>query len=263
LRRIAKDQRRDQTEAVMDGRLAGKAALVTGASRGIGAAIARRLARDGCAVAITYSASPEKAQAVAEAIAADGGVAMAIAADASDAAAVVAAVDAAAARFGRLDILVNNAGMGVAATLEDIQLADYDRCFAVNVRGVFVAMQAAARHMQRGGRIITIGSINGDHIPFAGGAVYAATKAAVAGLTRGVARDLGPRGITVNVIQPGPVDTDMNPADGPWAGAAKAAMALGEYGEPDDIASLVAFIASPEARFITGASLNIDGGYNA
>jgi len=263
LRLFAKDQPRDQTEAAMSGVLAGKAAVVTGASRGIGAAIARRLAKDGCAVAITYSASPDKADAVMREIEAVGGQAVALAADASDAAAVVAAIDAAAERFGRLDILVNNAGMGVAATLEDIQLADYDHCFAVNVRGVFVAMQAAARRMERGGRIITIGSINGDHIPFAGGAVYAATKAAVAGLTRGVARDLGPRGVTVNVIQPGPVDTDMNPADGPWAAAAKAAMALGEYGAPDDIAALVAFIASPEARFITGASLNIDGGYSA
>jgi 3-oxoacyl-[acyl-carrier protein] reductase len=245
------------------GALTGKAALVTGASRGIGAAIARRLARDGCAVAISYAASPDRAKAVVDEILAAGGQAAAFAADAGDAPAVVAAVDAAAERFGRLDILVNNAGMGVAASLEAIELADYDRCFAVNVRGVFVAIKAAARHMQRGGRIITIGSINADHIPFAGGAVYAATKAAVAGLTRGVARDLGPRGITVNVIQPGPVDTDMNPADGPWAAAAKAAMALGEYGAPDDIAALVAFVASPQARFITGASLNIDGGYTA
>jgi 3-oxoacyl-[acyl-carrier protein] reductase len=245
------------------GALTGKAALVTGASRGIGAAIARRLARDGCAVAISYAASPDRAKAVVDEIRAGGGPAAACPADAGDAPAVVAAVDAAAERFGRLDILVNNAGMGVAASLEAIELADYDRCFAVNVRGVFVAIKAAARHMQRGGRIITIGSINADHIPFAGGAVYAATKAAVAGLTRGVARDLGPRGITVNVIQPGPVDTDMNPADGPWAAAAKAAMALGEYGAPDDIAALVAFVASPQARFITGASLNIDGGYTA
>ena len=247
----------------MGGLLAGKAALVTGASRGIGAAIAQRLARDGCAVALTYSASADKAEAVVREIEAAGGRAMALAADASDAAAVVAAIDTAAQRFGRLDILVNNAGMGIAATIDEIKLADYDHTFAVNVRGVFVAMQAAARHMERGGRIITIGSINGDRIPFAGGAVYAATKAAVAGLTRGVARDLGPRGITVNVIQPGPVDTDMNPADGPWASAAKAAMALGEYGAPDDVAALTAFIASPEARFITGASLNIDGGYSA
>jgi 3-oxoacyl-[acyl-carrier protein] reductase len=153
--------------------------------------------------------------------------------------------------------------MGVAASLEDIRIEDYDRCFAVNVRAVFVAIQAAARHMQAGGRIITIGSVNADHIPFAGGAVYAATKAAVAGLTRGVARDLGPRGITVNLIQPGPVDTDMNPADGPWAAAAKAMMALGHYGAPDDVAALAAFLAGPEARFITGASLNVDGGYTA
>jgi 3-oxoacyl-[acyl-carrier protein] reductase len=241
----------------------GKAALVTGGSRGIGAEIARRLARDGCAVAITYSASPDKARAVVEEIVAAGGQAIAINADAADDKAVVEAVDAAAARFGRLDILVNNAGIGFPGTIEDHSLADFDRCFAVNVRAVFVGMQAAARHMERGGRIITIGSINGDVAPASGMAVYAATKAAVAGLTRGVARDLAPRGITVNVIQPGPIDTDMNPADGPWSAAAKAATALGEYGEAGDVAALVAFVASPEARFITGATLNIDGGFTA
>jgi 3-oxoacyl-[acyl-carrier protein] reductase len=144
-----------------------------------------------------------------------------------------------------------------------MSLADYDRCFAVNVRGVFVAIQTAARHMTSGGRIITIGSINGDHVPFAGGAVYAATKAAVAGLTRGAARDLGPRDITVNVVQPGPVDTDMNPANGPWSAAGRAATALGRYGEAQDVAALVAFLAGPESGFITGASLNIDGGFCA
>jgi 3-oxoacyl-[acyl-carrier protein] reductase len=243
--------------------LAGRAALVTGASRGIGAAIARRLARDGASIVITYSGSAQKAESVVEAIVSSGGQAMAIQADSADEDAVAGAVAATADRYGRLDILVNNAGMGVAATIEDARLEDFDRCFAVNVRGVFVAMQAAARRMERGGRIITIGSINADHIPFTGGAVYAAAKAAIAGLTRGVARDLGPRGITVNVIQPGPIDTDMNPADGPWAAASKAAMALGEFGDPDDVASLVAFIASPEAAFITGATLNIDGGYTA
>ena len=188
---------------------------------------------------------------------------MAIQADAADAAAVERAVAETVGEFGGLDILVNNAGMGVPASVEDARLEDFDRCFAINVRAVFVAIQAAARHMARGGRIITIGSVNGDRIPFAGGSVYAATKAAVAGLTRGAARDLGPRGITVNVIQPGPIDTDMNPADGPWADRARAAIALGAYGQPDDVAALAAFVASPQAGFITGAALNVDGGYNA
>jgi len=243
--------------------LSGKTALVTGGGRGIGAAIARRLAEDGAAVAITYSASADRARDLAAQIAADGGRAIAIQADAADAAAVESAVAETARQFGGLDILVNNAGMGVPSSLEDAQLEDFDACFAVNVRAVFVAMQAAARLMQHGGRIITIGSVNGDRIPFAGGAIYAATKAAVAGLTRGVARDLGPRGVTVNVVQPGPIDTDMNPADGPWAGAAKAALAMGEFGQPHDVAAMVSFLASAQAGFITGATFNVDGGYNA
>jgi 3-oxoacyl-[acyl-carrier protein] reductase len=166
-------------------------------------------------------------------------------------------------RFGRLDILVNNAGTGVPASIEDVAMADFEACVAVNFTAVFVAMQEAARRMTAGGRIITIGSVNGDRIPFQGGAIYAATKAAVAGLSRGAARDLGPRGITVNVVQPGPTDTEMNPADGPWADAGRAATALGRYGEPADVASLVAFLASDEAAFITGATLDVDGGYNA
>ncbi len=243
--------------------LSEKIALVTGGGRGIGAAIARRLAEDGAAVAITYSASADRARDLVAQITADGGRAIAIQADAADAAAVERAVAETAREFGGLDILVNNAGMGVPASIEDMRLEDFDTCFAINVRAVFVAIQAAARLMQRGGRIVTIGSVNGDRIPFAGGAVYAATKAAVAGLTRGAARDLGPRGITVNVIQPGPIDTDMNPADGPWAGAAKAALAMGEFGQPEDVAAMVAFLASAQAGYITGATLNVDGGYNA
>jgi 3-oxoacyl-[acyl-carrier protein] reductase len=246
----------------MDG-LSGKTALVTGGARGIGAGIARRLAAEGMSVAITHSASAEKANELIAEIRANSGTAMAIAADAADANAVAAAVARTIAEFGRLDVLVNNAGMGVAAPIEDMTLEDYDRCFAVNVRAVFVAMQAAARHMGPGGRIITIGSANGDRIPFGAGSVYAATKAAVAGLTRGAARDLGPRGITVNVVQPGPIDTDMNPADGPYAASSLAAVALGHYGQPRDVAAMVAFLASPDSGFITGASLNVDGGYNA
>jgi 3-oxoacyl-[acyl-carrier protein] reductase len=246
----------------MDG-LSGKIALVTGGGRGIGAGIARRLAAEGVTVAITYSASAAKARDVVAEIEAKGGTAIAIAADAADADAVIAAVDRTIAEFGGLDILVNNAGMGVAAPIADMSLADYDRCFAINVRAVFVAIQAAAGHMGRGGRIITIGSVNGDRIPFQAGAIYAATKAAVAGLTRGAARDLGSRGITVNVVQPGPIDTDMNPADGPYSASGLAALAVGHYGQPRDVAAMVAFLASSDAAFITGASLNVDGGYNA
>jgi 3-oxoacyl-[acyl-carrier protein] reductase len=247
----------------MQKELSGKTALVTGGGRGIGAAIARRLADDGAAVAITYSASADGARAVVEQITGGGGRAIAIQADAADAASVEHAVAETARQFGGLDILVNNAGMGIPASIEDVRLEDFDRCFDINVRAVFVAMQVAARLMPHGGRIITIGSVNGDRIPFSGGAIYAATKAAVAGLTRGAARDLGPRGITVNVIQPGPIDTDMNPADGPWSGPAKAALAMGEFGQPKDVAAMVSFLASAQAGFITGATLNVDGGYNA
>ncbi len=247
----------------MAGTLDGKVALVTGGSRGIGAAIARRLAREGARVAITYHASGDRAAEVVASIVGAGGEAFAIEADSGDAAAVSLAVGQTAARFGRLDILVNNAGMGVAASIETASLEDYDRTFAVNVRGVFAAIQAAARLMDSGGRIITIGSINADRIPFAGGAIYAATKAAVAGLTRGAARDLGPQGITVNAVQPGPVDTDMNPAGGPWAAESAGHTALGRFGEAEEVAALVAFLAGPEAANITGASLNIDGGYGA
>ena len=165
--------------------------------------------------------------------------------------------------FGRLDVLVNNAGVAVIAPLEKFTLDDFDRLLAVNVRAVFVASQEAARHMGEGGRIITIGSVNADRMPVAGGGPYAMTKAAVAGLTRGLARDLGPRGITVNNVQPGPVDTDMNPDAGPFAEMLKSHMALPRYGRADEIAAMVAYLAGPEAGFVTGASLTIDGGFGA
>jgi len=245
------------------GRLAGKVALVTGGGRGIGAGIARRLAAEGAAVAITYGASAAGAAAVVAGIEAAGGAALAVAADLADAAALQAAFEAAHQRFGRLDILVNNAGMGVAAPIDEARLEDFDACVAVNLRAVFVGIQEAVRRMGPGGRIVTIGSVNGDRISFQGGAVYAATKAAVAGLTRGAARDLGARGITVNCVQPGPIDTDMNPADGPWSAPARAATALGRFGEAADVDAMVAFLCSDEAAFITGATLDVDGGYNA
>jgi 3-oxoacyl-[acyl-carrier protein] reductase len=227
--------------------LNGKVALVTGGSRGIGAAIAARLAREGASVSLTFVSSSDKAHAVVGAIEAAGGRATAIKADAADVAQTRAAVEETAARFGRLDILVNNAGVATIGPVETLSIEDFDRIFAVNVRSVFVAAQAAAKHLQDGGRIITIGSVNADRSPFAGLSAYGASKAAVQGMTRGLARDLGPRGITVNVIQPGPVDTDMNPADGPFADMLRASMAIPRYASGDDIATAVAFLASPAA----------------
>ncbi len=243
--------------------LTDKVALVTGGSRGIGAAIARRLGRDGAAVAITYTSAQPKAAEVVREIEAAGGRALAIHADSADAEAVKRAIAETVKTFGRLDVLVSNAGIAVLAPLDTFSLDDFDRMVAVNVRAVFVAAQAAARHMDGGGRIITIGSVNADRMPFAGGSVYAMTKAAVAGLTRGLARDLGPRGITVNNIQPGPVDTDMNPATGPLSDTMRSFMALTRYGRSEEIAGMVAYLAGPEAGFITGASLTIDGGFAA
>lgn len=243
--------------------LTGKVAFIQGGSRGIGAAIAKRLAREGAAVAFTYASSADKAQEVVQAIVATGGRALAIHADSSDANAVQQAIKTAAKEYGGIDILVNNAGVLALAQLEDFKLEDFDRTIAVNVRSVFVAAQEAARHMGDGGRIITIGSTNADRMPFEGGAVYAMSKAAIVGLTKGLARDLGPRGITVNNVQPGPVDTDMNPANGDFAETLKGMMAIPRYGKDEEIASFVAYLAGPEAAYITGASLTIDGGFSA
>jgi len=243
--------------------LSGKIALVTGGSRGIGAAIAKRLAAEGAAVAITYSSGQQKADEVVRLIQSGGGRSLAIRADNTDAGAVKNAVAETVRTFGRLDVLVNNAGIAVVKPLDEFSLEDFDRSVAVNVRAVFVAAQEAARHMQAGGRIITIGSVNADRMPFAGGGVYAMTKAALAGLKRGLARDLGPRGIPVNVVQPGPVETDMNPADGPFAETLKAFMAIKRYGNGDEIAGMVAYLASPQAAFVTGSCLTIDGGFAA
>jgi 3-oxoacyl-[acyl-carrier protein] reductase len=243
--------------------LAGKVAFVQGGSRGIGAAIVRRLARDGAAVAFTYGKSRDQAESLAAKIQADGGRALAIGADSADAEALRGAIGQTATALGGLDILVNNAGVLALAPLEDFSLEDFDRTLAINVRSVFVASQEAARHMKEGGRIITIGSTNADRMPFAGGAAYAMSKSAIVGLTKGMARDLGPRGITVNNVQPGPVDTDMNPATGEFAETLKGMMALGRYGKDDEIASFVAYLAGGEAGYITGASLTIDGGFGA
>ncbi len=245
--------------------LGNKVALVQGDSRGIGAAIARRLARDGATVALTYASSPGKAAEVVREIEAGGGLALAIQADAADAVQVEAAVKQAVDAFGRIDILVNNAGVLALGNVAEAPLAisDIDRTLAINVRSVLVAAQAAAPHMGEGGRIITIGSTNAERMPFQGGALYAASKSAIVGLTKGLARDLGPRGITVNNVQPGPIDTEMNPADSEFASSLIGMMASGRYGHAEEVASFVAYLAGPEAGYITGASLLIDGGFAA
>ncbi|BFO11931.1 Glucose 1-dehydrogenase [Serratia rubidaea] len=243
--------------------LQNKVAFIQGGSRGIGAAIAQRLAREGAAVALTYVSSADKANAVVDAISAAGGKALAIKADSADAEALRRAVQQAAQHFGKLDILVNNAGVFAMGGIEELPLDDLDRMLAVNVRSVFIASQEAARHMNDGGRIIHIGSTNAERVPFGGGAAYAMSKSALVGLTKGMARDLGPRGITVNNVQPGPVDTDMNPDDGEFAAQLKQLMALDRYGKDEEIAGFVAYLAGPEAGFITGASLTIDGGFAA
>ncbi|AEX53953.1 3-oxoacyl-ACP reductase family protein [Rahnella aquatilis] len=243
--------------------LQGKAAFVQGGSRGIGAAIVQRLAREGASVAFTYVSSEEKAQALVKSIEASGGKALAIKADSADESSVRTAIDNAAKTFGKIDILVNNAGVLAFGEIDALTMDDFDRTIAVNVRSVFVASQQAARHMPDGGRIITIGSVNADRMPFQGGAVYAMSKSAIVGLTKGLARDLGPRGITVNNVQPGPVDTDMNPADGEMADGMRSYMALNRYGKDSEIASFVAYLSGPEAGYITGANLTIDGGFGA
>ena len=244
--------------------LAGKVAFVTGGSRGIGAAIVRRLARDGAAVAFSYSNAQAAADELVRALEAEGGRALALKIDSADADALKAGIDRAAKHFGgRIDILVNSAGVLHLGPVEQFSLADFDRTLAVNVRAVFVAIQAALAHMGTGGRIVNIGSTNAERMPFAGGSVYAMSKSALTGLVQGLARDLGPRGITVNNVQPGPVDTEMNPADGPNAAGLRALMALPRFGRAEEIAGMVAYLASPEAAFVTGAGLNIDGGFAA
>ncbi|WP_334043472.1 SDR family NAD(P)-dependent oxidoreductase [Burkholderia ambifaria] len=244
-------------------RLQGKRALVTGGSRGIGAAIAKRLAADGADVAITYEKSAERARAVVADIEALGRRAVAIQADSADPVAVRDAVDHAAQTLGGLDILINNAGIFRAGALDDLTLDDIDATLNVNVRAVIVASQAAARHLGEGGRIVSTGSCLATRVPEAGMSLYAASKAALIGWTQGLARDLGARGITVNLVHPGSTDTDMNPADGEHAGAQRSRMAIPQYGKAEDVAALVAFVVGPEGRSINGTGLTIDGGANA
>lgn len=243
--------------------LAGKRALVTGASRGIGAAIALALAEKGADVAITYERSVDKAAEVVRAIEAKGRRGIALQADSADPAAVKRSVDAAAEQLGGLDILVNNAGIARAGAVADMSLADIDALLSVNVRAVVLASQAALAHLPQGGRIISIGSCLAERVPFPGVTVYSMSKSALLAFTRGLARELGPRGITVNLVHPGATDTDMNPADGEQADGQRALTPLGHFGRPEDVAASVAFLASPAAGQITGTGLVVDGGFNA
>ncbi|SMD26978.1 3-oxoacyl-ACP reductase family protein [Kibdelosporangium aridum] len=241
--------------------LADRRALVTGGSRGIGRAVVRRLAGDGAAVAFTYSASAAAAEKLVAEVAETGGTAIALQADSGDPEQVTRSIDETVTQLGGLDILVNNAGILPAGPIESLTMDQFDRLVAINIRGVFAAIQAALPHLGTTGRIINIGSINADRVPLAGMSIYAMSKAAVAGLTRALARELGPRGITVNNLQVGPTATDMTPEDSEIAGTLRELMALGRFGQPQEIASAVSYLAGPEAAFITGANWNVDGGF--
>jgi 3-oxoacyl-[acyl-carrier protein] reductase len=242
--------------------LTGRRALVTGGSRGIGAETVRRLAADRAAVAFTYSASAPEADKLVAEVTAGGGRAVAIQADSADPAQVVAAVEQAATELGGLDVLVNNAAVAHGALVDDFPAEQFDRLVAVNIGGMFWATRTAVKHLGEGSRIINIGSINADRIPTAGFSVYGMTKGAVASFTRGLARELGPRGITVNNVQPGPIDTDANPDNGgAFPESLKKLMPLGRYGQVGDVAAIVSFLAGPESGFVTGANWNVDGGF--
>ncbi|MEU6162450.1 3-oxoacyl-ACP reductase family protein [Streptomyces sp. NPDC047130] len=244
-------------------RLEGNVALVTGGSRGIGAAVALRLAEEGADVVLTYENGADRAAEVVERIEAAGRRALAVRADSADPEALVAAVDEAAAAFGRLDVLVNNAGVFLVGPLDELGPEDIERTLAVNVRAPFTASRAAVRHMERGGRVISIGSNVAERAVFPGLALYAMSKSALVGMTKGLARELGPRGVTVNLVIPGPTDTDTNPADGPNAEVIAGFTAVGRYAEAAEIAATVAHLASADASYVTGASIAVDGGFTA
>ncbi|WP_437670794.1 SDR family oxidoreductase [Sorangium sp. So ce131] len=245
------------------GPLAGKKTIVIGGSRGIGAAVVKRLARDGAAVAFTYVSRPDRARELVAAVASEGGRAIALEADSADASALERAIAEGAAALGGLDVLVNNAGVLIFGNADEYRLEDFDRMFSVNVRGVFVAAKAAARHLPHGGKILVIGSNTAERAMMAGSAVYGMTKAAVARLVRGLAWDFAPRGISVINVQPGPTTTDMNPSDGPHVDWVRSASPEKRIADPDEIARFVTYLARPESTYINGASLTIDGGFSA
>ncbi|MGD8166482.1 SDR family NAD(P)-dependent oxidoreductase [Herbiconiux sp. P16] len=240
-----------------------RVALVTGGSRGIGAAIVRRFVADGMDVAFTYASSDSTASALADDITAHGGVALAFRAESTDAAAFTEVVESVHERFGRLDVLVNNVGGGIFAPLTELPVAEIDKMLDVNVRALVMATRTVIPLLKSGGRIINIGSVNADRTPYPGGSVYALTKGAVSSFTRALSRELGPLEITVNTVQPGPTDTDANPADGPGADLLRSQIAVGRYGHIDEIAGMASYLAGTEAAFVTGATLNVDGGFSA
>ena len=254
-------------ENQMSNELNGKFALVTGGSRGIGAATAKELAARGATVMVNYAGNKSAADAVVDEIASRGGKAIAVQADVSEESGVVRLFDAIDQNFGgQLDILVNNAGIYETGAIQELGVEHFDKTMRINVRAVFLVTHAATQRLRDGGRIITTGSCIGDSMPFPGGAVYAMSKSAVQGLTRGWARDLGPRGITVNCVQPGPIDTDMNPdneANNPGAMPMRSMTALGRYGKAEEVAALIGFLAGPTASYLTGSMLTVDGGFNA
>jgi 3-oxoacyl-[acyl-carrier protein] reductase len=243
--------------------LAGKVALVTGGSRGIGAGIARRLAHDGASVAITYLSAADRADQVVKEISASGGRALALQADSADPEAVVAAVERTAAEFGGLDVYVSNAGFLTPVPLQATSVAEIDHVLAAMVRAAFVGTQAATRHMHEGGSVVYIGSCLSERVPVPELALYSMAKAALDGLAKGLARDLGPRGITVTSVHPGPIETDTNPSDSPFSDFQRATTALGRYGTVEDVAAAVALLAGPGGRYITGTTIAVDGGFAA